>query len=74
MEKTLKQVQGDIDQFVKLVKSRVGKTKCPHNRFNTQVNNPTIAKSEQSNKTSKRQKPNLFEERSDELFGYGTSF
>ena len=36
--------------------------------------NPTIAKSEQSNKTSKRQKPNLFEERSDELFGYGTSF
>ncbi|RAI14566.1 MAG: hypothetical protein DK841_00580 [Candidatus Melainabacteria bacterium] len=25
--------------------------------------NPTIAKSEQSNKTSKRQKPNLFEER-----------
>ena len=36
--------------------------------------NPTIAKSEQSNKTSKRQKPNLFEERSDELFGYYTSF
>ena len=25
--------------------------------------NPTIAKSEESNKTSKRQKPNLFEER-----------
>ena len=41
---------------------------------NTKVKNPTIAKSEQSNKTSKRQKPNLFEERSDELFGYYTSF